>query len=204
YITYYDRFNCEFTDTIFVFEPDPIQITFDSTIIVMELGDSLQLRPNITGAVVDSFVWTPAERLLYPDSIFPRAYAFESTTYTLKVWDVNGCTGTGSVFVKIDPNRNVYIPNIFIPGNTRGLNDHFNVFVGTGVEIVNYMQVYDRWGSLLYERNDFYPDNDVLNEGWNGKYKGEFVNPGVYVYIVEVKFLDGRVLLYRGDVTVAR
>ena len=36
------------------------------------------------------------------------------------------------------------------------------------------------------------------------KYKGEFVNPGVYVYIVEVKVLDGRVLLYRGDVTVAR
>jgi hypothetical protein len=204
YITYYDRFNCEFTDTIFVFEPDPIQITFDSTIIIMELGDSLQLRPNITGAVIDSFVWSPANLLLYPDSIFPRAYAFESTTYTLRVWDVNGCTGTGSVFVKIDPNRNVYIPNIFIPGNSRGLNDHFNVFVGTGVEIVNYMQVYDRWGSLLYERNDFYPDNDVLNEGWNGKYKGEFVNPGVYVYIVEVKFLDGRVLLYRGDVTVAR
>lgn len=204
YITYYDRFNCEYTDTIFVFEPDPIEIFFDSTTIVMELGDSLQLRPTVTGALVDSFLWTPASLLLYPDSLFPKAFTFESTTYTLTVWDANGCSGTGSIFVRIDPNRNVYIPNAFIPGNTRGLNDHFNVFIGKGVEMVNYFQVYDRWGSLMYERTDFVPDNDILNEGWDGKYKGDYVNPGVYVYIVEVKFLDGRVLLYRGDVTVLR
>ena len=104
----------------------------------------------------------------------------------------------------MDPNRNVYLPNVFIPGNPRGLNDHFNPLIGRGVERVNYMQVYDRWGELLYERKDFFPNGDDFSEGWDGKYNGKFVNPGVYVYIVEARFLDGKVLLYRGDVTVVR
>jgi hypothetical protein len=78
------------------------------------------------------------------------------------------------------------------------------VNVGLGVEVVNFMRVYDRWGELVYLRESFYPNNDNLSEGWDGRYNGDFVNPGVFVYIVEVKFLDGRVLLYRGDVTVIR
>ena len=65
-------------------------------------------------------------------------------------------------------------------------------------------QVYDRWGGLVYQREKFLPNVDNLSEGWDGRAKGDFVNPGVFVYIAEVKFLDGRVLLYRGDVTVIR
>jgi hypothetical protein len=67
------------------------------------------------------------------------------------------------------------------------------------------MRVYDRWGSLVYEQNDFYPElNDEFTGGWDGRYRGKFVDPGVFVYIIEVDFLDDRVLLYRGDVTVVR
>jgi len=106
--------------------------------------------------------------------------------------------------VVVDPNRNVYIPNVFIPANASGLNDHFNINVGLGVETVNYLRIYDRWGALLYQREKFIPNNDNLSEGWDGRFNGDFVSPGVFVYLAEVKFLDGRVLLYRGDVTVVR
>lgn len=217
YITYFDRHGCEHTDTIFVNEPDPIVVSFnppqdpnvvivslDPLVVEIELGDSLQLNPLITGAVVDSFFWSPADGLSNPDSITPTVYTFNNQTYTLTVFDANGCSGSGSITVNIDPNRNVYIPNIFYPGNPNGLNDHFNPQIGRGVEKVNYMRIYDRWGTLMYERNDFYPNNDILSEGWNGKYRGDYVNPAVFVYVIEVKFLDQKVLLYRGDVTVYR
>ena len=118
--------------------------------------------------------------------------------------DTFGCSGAGSVQVNIDPNRNVYVPNAFIPANPSGLNDHFNVNTGLGVEIINFMRVYDRWGELMYEREKYLPNNDNFSEGWDGRYNGDFVNPGVFIYLAEVKFLDGRVLLYRGDVTVIR
>ncbi|MBK7936038.1 MAG: hypothetical protein IPJ82_02735 [Lewinellaceae bacterium] len=147
YITYIDRQGCEITDTIFVIEPEPIVVTFNPIEIEIELGDSIQLNPLITGAVVDTFLWTPTTGLQNPNSITPTVYTFNSQAFTLIVFDANGCEGSGSVQINIDPNRNVYVPNIFYPGNPKGLDDHFNPQVGRGVETVNYMRVYDRWGN---------------------------------------------------------
>lgn len=204
YITYYDAHNCSYTDTINLLEPAPIEVTFSKPIDEIELGDTTyQLKPLITGATVASFNWTPAEFLHTPDTLNPYVYAYTSQTYTLTVFDDKGCSGTGSVTINVDPNRNVYLPNVFRPGVGR-LDDHFNVFLGRGIEIVNYMRVYDRWGELMYSREHFLPDNDNFGDGWDGRFNGHYVDPGVFVYIVEVKFLDGRVLLYRGDVTVVR
>lgn len=205
FITYIDRVGCERTDSFVVFEPAPIEVKFDPAEVEIQLGDTLfQLIPIITGANVDTFVWKPADLLSNPRDLEPFVRTFESQRYTLTVYDANGCSASGSILVVIDPNRNVYLPNVFKPGNTRGLNDYFNPNVGLGVEIVNYMRIFDRWGNLMYERTNFYPNNNDLAEGWDGRYKGQYVAPGVYVYAIEVKFLDGRVLLYRGDVTVVR
>lgn len=210
YITYYDRFGCDHTDTIIIFEPSEIIVTFLDTIGVaitaaeIELGDSLLLRTQITGAVVDTFLWSPTGTLHYPNSLTPYVYTFVNQVYTLTVFDENGCQGEGSIAITVDPNRNVYVPNVFWPGNPGGLNDHFNPQVGRGVEKVNFMRIYDRWGTLMYSREDFFPDNFNFADGWDGKYRGDYVNPAVFVYIIEVKFLDDRVLLYRGDVTVVR
>jgi len=43
-----------------------------------------------------------------------------------------------------------------------------------------------------------------MQDGWDGKHNGNFVNPGVYVYTAQVNFLDGKVLTYSGDLTVIR
>ena len=205
YITYIDVKDCAITDSIFVAEPAPITVTFNPSIIEVELGATADLEPIITGAaVIGSFIWTNPQALINPDTLNATAYTFNNITYTLTVLDSFGCSGVGSVVVNVDPNRNVYIPNVFIPANASGLNDHFNVNVGLGVELVNFMRVYNRWGELMYQREKFIPNNDNLSEGWDGRYKGDFVNPGVFVYLAEVRFLDGRVLLYRGDVTVVR
>jgi hypothetical protein len=205
FITYIDGKDCAITDSLFVAEPSPITVTFDPDVIEIELGATADLEPIITGAaVIGSFSWTNPESLLNPDTLNATSFTFTNITYTLTVMDTFGCSGSGSVLVNVDPNRNVYIPNAFIPANADGLNSHFNVNTGLGVELVNFMRVYDRWGELMYERERFLPNNDNFSDGWDGRYNGDFVNPGVFVYLVEVKFLDGRVLLYRGDVTVIR
>ncbi|MDO8365672.1 MAG: gliding motility-associated C-terminal domain-containing protein [Saprospiraceae bacterium] len=205
YITYIDVKDCSITDSFFVAEPAPITVSFNPNVDEIELGETYVLEPIISGAaVIGGFSWTHPEALLNPDTLYPTAYTFSNLTYTLTVVDSFGCAGSGSITLNVDPNRNVYIPNIFIPANKSGRNTHFNVNTGLGVELVNFMRIYDRWGELLYQKEKFLPDNDHLSEGWDGRYNGDFVNPGVFIYIVEVKFLDGRVLLYRGDVTVIR
>ncbi len=205
FITYYDVQDCAITDSIFVPEPAPITVSFNPDVIEIELGATADLEPIITGAaVIGGFSWTNPEFLLNADTLNATAYTFSNLTYTLTVMDTFGCSGVGSVHINVDPNRNVYLPNIFHPADPNGLNGYFNIFTGLGVDVVNFFRVYDRWGELMYEKESFLPNNDNLGEGWDGRYNGDFVNPGVFVYLAEVRFLDGRVLLYRGDVTVIR
>jgi gliding motility-associated-like protein len=204
-ISYLDRFGCSSEDTININEGISLQVNFGQPRVEIELGDTLyQLNPSITGGSIDDFVWTPINKLSDPTSLRPFANTFESTTYTLLVTDPNGCTGSASIFVKVDPNRNVYIPNAIAPSSGSGLNQRWKVFTRVGVDKVNYARVFDRWGELLYEVQDYKPNNDDYSEGWDGTYHGRKLNPGVYVYLVEVKFLDGRVLLYRGDISIIR
>ena len=65
------------------------------------------------------------------------------------------------------------------------------------------MQIYDRWGALIYEARNFLPE---LNNSvrWDGTHKGKKLPPAAFVYLVEVEFLDGTTLLYRGTVSIVR
>ena len=127
----------------------------------------------------------------------------EDTEYTFTVIDENGCTATAQVLVEVDKNRNVYIPNVFSP-NGDGFNDEFRIFACTGVEDINFVRIYDRWGELIYEDDDLPPDCIGGSQLWDGRFNGKTMNPAVFVYIIEVEFIDGITLLYRGDLTLLR
>jgi CHU_C Type IX secretion signal domain/SprB repeat len=206
-VTFIDRLGCEFTEEFDVFEPSKVEVVFTPPSIEIQLGETFNLNPSFLGVnpdSIESFVWSPADFVDRPDSLSPTLITYQSGTLTLTVTDQNGCTGTGSMLVQVDANRNIYIPNIFFPGNNTGLNDVFLIGAGVGVEKVNFMRVFDRWGELLYVRDNFLPSDLDLQSGWDGRFRGKFVDPGVYVYAIEVLFLDGKKLLYRGDVTVVR
>lgn len=185
-------------------QPDEIIIDLPSEITV-ELGDSITLSPVISpiGGIF-TYEWTPATPDIRDTDIpNPVVFPFRSEEYTLLITDPNGCTAEASVFIDLDANRNVYIPNAFSPDGD-GINDEFRVFTCTGVRNVNFARVFDRWGEIVYN-NESVPvncfDGAVL---WNGLKDGRTVSPGVYVYIIEVEFLDDVTLVFRGDVTVLR
>ncbi len=67
---------------------------------------------------------------------------------------------------------------------------------------MNTFKVFDRWGELIYDNSHFFI-NDPVN-GWDGKFKGQRVNPGVYVYLVIVELIDNSQVKYSGDITVIR
>ena len=64
------------------------------------------------------------------------------------------------------------------------------------------MLLFDRWGCLIFEATDF-PVNDNAYSR-DGKFKGEYMNPGVFVYNIEVEFIDGVVVPYKGSVTLIK
>ncbi len=183
----------------------PIEIVVDLLdVVVIELGDSLtQLDPTIISSVpIDSFIWSPPGQLSCTDCKNPRVNATDDQLYTLVVIDINGCTGSASVLIDLDRNRNVYIPNIFSP-NGDGINDDFKVFTGPGVTRIGFVRLYDRWGELVHEVTNPPPSQDGAG-AWDGTFKGQDLNPAVFLYLIEVEFLDGQVLVYRGDVSLIR
>jgi gliding motility-associated-like protein len=205
-ITVEDAGGCTFELEIFINQPQELSVVFDPDVIVIELGDTtVRLNPLITASLpIETYSWLPQSFL--SDSTVQRPLLFgvlNDTEYTLTVTDVNGCTASGSVFVEVDKSRNVYIPNVFTP-NGDGPNDEFRVFACRGVAAVNYVRIFDRWGGFLYEATGIEPECIGGSRLWDGTVKGKAMNQGVYIYMVEVQFLDGFVLLYRGDVTLIR
>ena len=203
-ITVTDIINgCQLDTTITINQPVEIVVELPA-VVEIELGDSLtMLDPVIISSLpIDSFIWDPGNQLSCTDCKNPRVTAIKNQLYTLTVIDVNGCSASAQVLVDVDRNRNVFIPNVFSP-NGDGINDKFKIFTGIGVTKINFVRLYDRWGELLFEEIDLQPSPDGT-PGWDGNYRGEKLNPAVFLYLVEVEFLDGVKLLYRGDVTLLK
>ncbi len=193
---------CFNTEDIVVNQPPPVIVDLGEDIEI-ELGDSVELDPIIGSALpIDTIIWSPLTALTCLDPMCSEVSVMplETSAYQVMVTDINGCVGEDNILVEVDKNRNVFIPNIFTPDGD-GFNDIFTVFTGVGVERVNFMRVYDRWGEQVFESPSFIP-SDFGNMGWDGSFKGKIMNPAVYIYLIEVEFSDGIVLLYRGDVTL--
>ncbi len=88
----------------------------------------------------------------------------------------------------------VFVPNSFTPNND-ALND---IFTAKGLFINEYsMEIYSRWGELLYHTTD-------LEQGWDGVYKGSLVPEDTYVYIIQATDPRGRSLTKNGTVHLLR
>ncbi len=202
-----DQAGCTYEDTLEITQPDPIQVAFSPSVIELELGDSTQrLSPIITSSLpIDSFLWSPGDFLSAPNIQRPLVTALDDREYTLRVVDINGCIAEGRVTIEVDKNRNVYIPNIFTPdGDGSGLNEEFRIFACNGVQNINFVRLYDRWGNQVVNQDNVIPTCEGGIPVWDGRFNGKKMNAGVYIYLVEVEFIDGITLLYRGDVTLIR
>ncbi len=203
-ITVYDSVGCSVQDTFNVQQPPEIVIDLPETVVV-ELGDSLtQLNPLISPATDQyTYSWTPPIFLSSDSVRAPFIFPLNSTEYTLTATNQNGCDALADIFVEVDANRNVYIPNSFSP-NEDGRNDDFRVYACRGVTVINSVNIYNRWGGLVSQGENLQAnclDGTIL---WDGKTGGKLVDLGVYVYVIQVTFLDNFSLTYRGDISVVR
>lgn len=73
----------------------------------------------------------------------------------------------------------VFMPNVFSP-NGDGTNDIFTLYGGADVQLIQELQVFDRWGNIVFQRKNL-ESNDPSN-GWDGQFQGKPAPTGVYVY----------------------
>ncbi|MBC7775707.1 MAG: gliding motility-associated C-terminal domain-containing protein [Phycisphaerae bacterium] len=197
---------CPVSATVTVPDPDPLQVPPTNSVqaitdTTIALGNTVSLTGIISdpGRVI-SYQWTPAIYLDCDTCLTTLASPLQNITYTLFARDTNGCVISDALVIKV-LQGSVYIPNVFKPASD-DLNDHFTVYADKDVEQVELLQIYDRWGSLVFENRDFSASEGAL--GWDGRINGEDAAAGVYLYVIKVRFLNGEVELYTGDVTMVR
>lgn len=195
---------CPVTDSVDVQLAPPLDITF------LGLGEDTTACPQIDTIVIGvnhpanaTYSWTMGTSIT--DSSVAVFNFNEGDIVGLVVEDAFGCSGSDSVTLHVfcdikDPN----IPNIFSP-NTDGTNDTFTPIDFPPTEEGTYnaffpqsnMKIFDRWGLLMYEDND-YPQ-------WDGKNKfGLDCADGVYFWVLDVTDVNGKNSKKNGFVHIYR
>ncbi|MCB0563874.1 MAG: gliding motility-associated C-terminal domain-containing protein, partial [Phaeodactylibacter sp.] len=195
-----DKEECENMFSVTVSEPAPLGIRLpgDTT---LRLGDSLRITPLVLSGMPSIYEWIPPFGLDCTDCPAPVARPEESTNYQLTIRDSTGCSAGDEITVYLDKAVRFYLPNAFSP-NEDGRNDFFTVFAAPEVERVQTLQVFSRWGELVFQRDNFAPNQERM--GWDGTFRGQRMPNGLYAYYGEVVLIDGRVEVVKGEVVLVR
>ena len=166
------------------------------------LGDTVSLSVASTLAL-DGLAWTatPATYLSCDTCARPLTAPALTTRYTVAGTTPAGCTGTAELVIRVRREDGVYWPTAISPNGDR-TNDAFTLFAEDPATRILELRVYDRWGEQLFIGVDLEPGR--LEQGWPGEFRGEPLNPGVYVWWARVRLRDGREEVVTGDVTLVR
>jgi len=195
-----DRFQCAASKTVSLGVPDPFTIDVGPD-LSLDFGETSDpVRVNSTGAV-SNYTWTPATFLSCADCPQTEIIGAANTNYIVVAEDDNGCIAIDSLQVTLKSDEiNIYIPNVFTP-NGDGINDYFNLFsYEQAVTQIESLTIYNRWGGVVYSGKELLPN--TFATGWDGRHGKELVQGGVYLYVFNIRLIDGRLLERGGSVTV--
>lgn len=157
-------------------------------------GDAVNIN-TVFSPPGSTLIWTPADDLDCSNCPDPIATPSESTMYVVTVVSADGCTREDSIYIEVEEVcGKIQLPTVFSP-NGDGLNDQFCV-IGNCVFSMQF-QVFNRWGEKMFETND-------ITECWDGTFRGEFVNTGVYIFKLTGVRTDGSKFQESGNVNLIR
>jgi gliding motility-associated-like protein len=159
---------------------------------IIRFGECIKL----TGSGARTYQWRPNYNL-YSTTTVPVVTVCpqQTTQYILDGWNSSQCSSSDTInVIVIDDCGEMYVPNAFSPNND-GSNDVLYVR-GHCLETLTFM-VFNRWGQKVFETTS----KDI---GWDGTFKGDLMNSGVFVYRLEGKDYKGKGYSMKGNVTLIR
>jgi gliding motility-associated-like protein len=161
--------------------PSP-QAGFSTSPTVVQVDNPLVSFTDQSSGEISSWNWTfnvpPSVETSFvqnPEFLFPNNTGGDYEVQ-LAVSNANGCSDTIFGTITVFENYTLFIPNSFTPDGNE-FNNLFNIY-GYGIETSNFqLEIYNRWGELIFVSND--PEI-----GWDGSVgsKGEKATVGTYTY----------------------
>lgn len=128
----------------------------------------------------------------------PTAVEGVSTYYVTET--LNGCESPASQVVITIENCDIIVPTAFTPDGDL-VNDAWEILYLDQNFPNNIIQVYNRWGSLIYEHNSS-ASNPYNMSMWDGTYQGTDLPVASYFFIID--FNDGATEPMKGTVSIIR
>lgn len=191
---------CDVTDTAYqtitVSAPnDASTIWADRDTIIKGSGTFLHVTPD-SGF---TFLWDGNVPETFNRSASPYVTPEKTTTYTVEITnEATGCSYSKTITVYVveincaEPD--IFLPNAFTP-NGDGENDLLLLRGNYITEM--HLAIYNRWGEKVFETTD-------QKVGWDGTFKGESVEPNVFVYHLTALCADGQEYFKKGNITVIK
>ena len=165
----------------------PSETSIKTTTKVFEYGSSINLVAETTDPVLGPYTWYAIDAdgdeqtVATTDSAFCIDFPNGDVSYYVLV-ENGACPIMASGKISAHLTDNIVIPTIFTPYTADGFNDDFM----PGYKVI----IYDRYGNIICNSKN----------GWDGTYRGDTADPGVYMYVITLK--DGRVV--KGTIEVFR
>ncbi len=145
-------------------------------------------------------LFSPDENTLWSDGTISGSITVATSGIYYAIYlDSFGCINSDTINIAFKSNEvPVYVPNVFSP-NGDGTNDCLKPFFPTNFEYTQYkFSIFSRWGGHIFETSN-------INECWDGKLKGKYLNPGVYVWVIErFNAVCNESEFFKGDITLLR
>jgi PKD repeat protein len=107
--------------------------------------------------------------------------------------------------LRVDETCKIVFPNAFMPNISGPIGGEYEVGnpstqifhpVHEGIDVYA-LEIYNRWGELIYRSDD-------INVGWDGYVQGKLSKMDVYVWKVTGRCTNGKSIIMAGDVTLYR
>ena len=185
---------CASSSTVNVQIPEP-PVVFDPDEVFSCLGQTVLLvAPNQPAGWDYNYAWTESENSTTVIGSNGGLEVTESGIYQLEVFMLAPCNYSVSeeIVVVFESCDIGFIPNVISP-NADGKNDFFRV---EGLDFFDdsTLEVYNRWGGLVYESLDY-------NNNWSPN--EDELSDGTYYFILGVNFPEG-MEMFNGELTVLR
>ncbi len=200
-----DSFGCEWSAEMSIESAPQLWVSLGDDIIVTTTDTIISIEAENNFTTIQKIQWYIDGQLIDNDKDYYEFLPSKDTQIEVVLTDDNGCTQSDTLNIRLNITEEeieIYIPDIFSPDGD-GLNDIWSISSDKAISEIENISIYDRWGEQIYSKEHI-PIDRYRTDLWDGSYKGQKVNPGVYVYILRLKTYDGKQIVKAGDITVVR
>lgn len=190
-----DSAGCRVTiDTLSVTQPDELKVTANVKQIPCATLSEGQVTLTANGGTPPYTYSIIGETGLQEEGMLKKVLGIGE--YHYQVVDSHLCSADGDFSVtRQNGDCAVYMPTAFSP-NGDGVNDVFRAIVHDNVKDF-HMQVYGRWGQLIF-------DSVSPERGWDGLERGKPVPAGSYLWVVTYTDSHQQAIKQTGSLVVIR